>query len=528
MILETLFQTSTGEACLIDFFSMRPGGKNQPYKQIIRILELVSGTIKFKIDIVPRFDYGNIKPWIRRYKLTSFIAMGSNNGLLISGDISLDLKNPHQISKVFNVRKNKKYFLSIMYCHPENLDESSIEVPSIDELNWRLSQAEDWWLSWFSQGKISEPYAKLVSRSALVLKALSYAPTGAIAAAATTSLPESLEGYRNWDYRYSWIRDSYFSVQSLIRLGFVKEAEGFSRFIIRSSHSSVDGLQTLFGVTGETRLVEYTLEYLKGYAGIKPVRIGNDAVKQLQFDIYGELLDLTWNWYNRGFRPDDDFWSFLIQIINFINQSWLLPDYSIWEIRGEPHHYVFSKVMCWVTIDRGIKLAENLSDKNVPIDSWKKTRDTIYTIINENGYNQERGIFVQAFDVAHTDASLLLLPLLGFIDFKDEKMIRTTDAIWQELQIDGLMLRYPHNTDGIPYEEGAFIACSFWLVIALAKQGRINQAQQLFDQAIATSNELGLFSEEFDTKNRRMLGNYPQGLTHMSLIAAVIALQSKV
>ncbi len=524
MILETNFYTKSGSARLIDFFPMRKGGQHCPHLQIIRLLEGIEGHVQIRLATEPRFDYGYVKPWIKKYKGTSYIAMGGRNGLLFSGSMLLSPKNHHHLQSVFNLKKNQRYFFSILYGRPEDLDESLVEVPSTDELEWRLTVTEEWWENWYSQGTITGPYAKLISRSALVLKALSNAPTGAIAAAPTTSLPETKGGSRNWDYRYTWIRDSYFSVRSLTRLGFVKEAIGFVRFISRTCHSSAEGLQTLFGVAGETHLSEYTLDELTGYQNSKPIRIGNAAVNQLQFDMYGELVDLAWTWFQRGFIPDADYWNFLVETVNFVCNSWQKMDCGIWEMRAKPQHIVLSKVMCWVALDRGIKLAENLKHLDI-IPAWKKERDLILKTIEEKGYDTERGVFTQAFDIKDMDASLLLLPMVGFLDYKDPRMIRTTDAIWDDLQQDGLLLRYPLNTDGLEGEEGVFLPCSFWLVVCLARQGRVEKAQQVFQRAIATSNELGLFSEEYDVKNNEMLGNFPQGLTHLSLIFASLVLQ---
>jgi GH15 family glucan-1,4-alpha-glucosidase len=526
MILETHFTTKTGKACLIDFFPMRTGGKHTPYQQIIRIVEGSEGVVKFRAAIEPRFEYGAINSWIRNYKRTSFIAMGGSNGLLLSSSMLLKLKGPHHLDALFSVRKGQRLYFSILYRRPEELDECLVEVPSNDELDWRLSQTEHWWHNWFAQGKITGPHADLISRSALVLKALSNAPTGAVAAAVTTSLPEKLGGMRNWDYRYTWIRDSYFSVRCLARLGFIKESTGFSRFILRTSHSSAEGLQTLYGVAGETRLAEYTLDDLSGYYQSKPVRIGNAAVNQLQFDIYGDLLDLAWHWFERGYTPGPDYWKFLTEIVNFVCDCWQKVDSGIWEMRDTPRHFVLSKAMCWVALDRGIKLAEKL-DHVDDLDKWKEIRELIRQTVEEKGYNAERGIFTQAFGVDYVDASLLLLPMFGFLDYQDERMVRTTEAIWQDLQQDGLLLRYPLNTDGLPGEEGVFIPCSFLLVVCLARQGKVEEALKLFQRTIKTCNCLGLFSEEYDTKNNMMLGNFPQGLTHLSLITAAIALEEK-
>lgn len=560
MILQTVFSTEKAQARIIDFFSMRKGGSGAPYQQIIRILEGISGKMKFHLDLVPRFDYGAIKPWIRRYKYTSFIALGGSNGLLISGDMPMHLQSQHQLTSTFSIEPQQRLYLSMIYRKPEELDAESIEVPAVDELDWRLYQTQAWWRNWICQGnipqpfavtaesqyksgitgppvnttagkssttatgEISSPYAPLLTRSALVLKALSNAPTGAIAAAATTSLPECQGGSRNWDYRYSWIRDSYFTVRALGWLGFVKETDGFRRFIERSSHSSTDGLKTLYGVDGETRLHEYMLLELNGYRGAKPVRVGNAAVDQLQLDIFGGLLDLAWNGQRHGSPLDSDYWNFLVQIVTTVSELWHQPDCGIWEMRCEPRHFVHSKVMCWVALDRGIKLAEFLH-KDVPLAQWRQTREDIRQAVEENGYDAKRGVFIQAFGYPQMDAALLLLPMWGFLDYHDERVVATVNEIMQELMEDGLLHRYPANSDGLEGSEGVFLPCSFWLVICLAHQDRLDLAHEIFQRAIATGNDLGLFSEEYDTKGKEMLGNFPQALTHLSLIAAALTLQ---
>ncbi|MFT3742117.1 MAG: glycoside hydrolase family 15 protein [Gammaproteobacteria bacterium] len=526
MILETYFQSRDAKAVVIDFFPMREGGMRNPYQQIIRIVIGISGKMQFKLNLLPRFDYGTIKPWIKPYKHSAFIAMGGSHGLLISGDLPLKLKTQHELTATFTVKKNSRFHLSILYNKPAELDKNWIQVPSVDELEWRLQETQKWWCRWFEQAfPIEGPYAPLVARSALVLKALSNAPTGAIAAAATTSLPESPHRNRNWDYRYSWVRDSYFSVHSLAQLGFVKEAEGFGRFIARSSHSSAEGLQVVFGVAGETRLQEYTLP-LSGYKRARPVRIGNAAAGQLQFDIYGELLALAWNWHQCGYTPDRAYWDFLVEIIEFICENWTRPDSGIWEMRDHQQHFVLSKVMCWIALDCGLKLAHHFQ-QDVPLAKWRRLRRKIRQTIETEGYDAKRGIFIQAFGNPHLDGGLLLMPIIGFIEFDDERMIRTTDAIWKELQEDGLLLRYPRHTDDFKSEEGVFLACSFWLVICLAKQNRFKFARKVFERALATGNHLGLFSEEYDTKTGQMLGNFPQALTHLSFITAALALQKK-
>jgi GH15 family glucan-1,4-alpha-glucosidase len=523
LVLETTFRTGEGVACLIDCFSMRRGGEHNPHRQILRIVEGVEGSQELELDFVPRFDYGAIKPWIREYRDNSYIAIGGDAGLLISGDVRFEMKGRHHIAAAFSLRAGKRVHISILWRRPEELDEGNVQVPAVDELDSRLAETTEWWIAWSSKAVVDGPYADLACRSAIVLKGLSNSPTGAIAAAPTTSLPESPGGSRNWDYRYSWIRDSVFTVRSLAELGCDSEADGFRRFIERCSAGSAQELQILFGIVGQRRLHEFTIEELEGFRGARPVRVGNGAEGQVQLDVYGELLELAWSWHKMGYSPDRDYWEFLVEIVNHAARLWSKPDQGIWELRGEPHHFVFSKVMCWVALDRGIRLAEEVGHR-VPADKWKKTRDEIRSSVERNGYDEKRGVFTQAYELRQMDSALLLIPVVGFLDFKDERIVRTTDAVWQELQEDGLLLRYPRGCDGLEGEEGVFLACSFWLVEVLAGQGRLEEAHRVFKRAVATGNDLGLFSEEYDTRNGEMLGNFPQGLTHLSMIAAVVAL----
>jgi GH15 family glucan-1,4-alpha-glucosidase len=523
LILETTFTMDTGKFRLLDFFPMRTGGKYEPYRQIIRIAEGIEGTVDLELTIMPRFDYGAVKPWIRTGGNGSFIAMGGCDGLLITGDFSMKINNRHNVTGKNSIRKGQRLYLSMTWQKPENLDKDLPEVPGTSELDRRFEKTRKWWRTWSSQGKAAGNYGAEAMVSACVLKGLTNAPTGAIAAAATTSLPETPEGTRNWDYRFTWIRDSAFAVRSLRELGFEKEADGFRRFIERSTAGSAEELQILFGLGGERRIHEIEIVELEGYRGASPVRIGNGARKQVQLDVYGELLDLAWRWHGLGHSPDSDYWEFLIELINEAVKNWKNPDSGIWEIRGAPRHFVHSKVMCWSALDRGIKLAENLGRK-CPLDKWQKEKDEIRRVVEDKGYDRKRGVFVQSFESRQMDAALLLLPLTEFIDYNDERMLRTTDAVSRELSQHGLIRRYSVDGDGLEGQEGVFLACSFWLAECLARQGRIDEATTVFQQVLATKNDLGLFSEELDTTTDEMLGNFPQGLTHLSLIAAAVAL----
>jgi GH15 family glucan-1,4-alpha-glucosidase len=341
-------------------------------------------------------------------------------------------------------------------------------------------------------------------------------------AAPTTSLPEAPGGSRNWDYRFSWIRDSSFAVRSLVELGYESEADGFRRFVERSAAGNAGDLQIVYGVGGERRLSELELPKLEGYRGARPVRAGNAAATQLQLDVFGELLDLAWRWHERGHSPDDDYWRFILELCNAAARLWTEPDRGIWEVRGRPLHFVHSKAMCWVALDRGLRLAE-ASARAAPVKRWTLARDRIRRAIETKGYDRDRGVFVRSFGMKTMDASLLLLPTAGFVDHDDPRMIRTTDQIRKELDRDGLLLRYK-GADGLRGKEGAFLACSFWLAECYAHQGRYDEARVVFDRTVSTGNDLGLFSEEFDVATGEMLGNFPIGLTHLSHIAAAVAM----
>jgi len=519
LVLETTFHADGGVAKLYDFYALPASTEQYPYRQLIRIVEGVSGRVDLELKIAPRFDYGSLKPWIRQEGVRVYSAIGGNDGLLISTDADIAPSDNHTLEASISVHAGERVRLSMLSVPPEKLDYNRPEALNSEDIDRRLEETLDWWRDWSSSGRFESPHAPGVIRSAIVMKALMNDLTGAIAAAATTSLPESPGGSLNWDYRYSWIRDSFFSVRSLAEIGFDSAADSFRRFVERSAAGSAEGLQIMYGVGGERRLTEEILDDLEGYRGARPVRVGNAAAGQLQLGVYGELLDLSWRWHQRGNSPNDDYWRFLVELVETASDLWDKPDAGIWESRDDPRHLVFSKVMCWVTLDRGLRLAEECMRK-APERRWKKTRDEIREAVETKGYNRQRGIFKKAFDGNDLDASLLLLPKMEFVDYKDERMIRTTDAIREELDDDGLLKRYLSDE----VQEGAFLACSFWLAECLAHQGRVEEARGVFDRSVATGNDLGLFSEEYDTATREPLGNFPQGLSHLSHITAAVAL----
>jgi GH15 family glucan-1,4-alpha-glucosidase len=523
LVLETMFETDQGKARLWDCFAMRQGGEHDPHGQILRILEGVAGQVPFTVEIQPRFDFGALEPWIRRSADGAHTALGGSNGLFFSGDWPLQMERRHNLAGHGTIQAGQRLRLSLLWRPPEDLDEGLVQSPTADELDRRLQETTDWWHSWAARCTYDGPYADYVLRSALVLKGLIHAPTGALIAAPTTSLPETPGGGRNWDYRFSWVRDSCFAVDSLMEIGFAAEADGFRRFVERTTAGGVEQLQTLYGVGGERLIPGQQVQNLEGYRRARPVRTGNAAQEQLQLDIYGEVLDLAWRWHARGYSPDDDYWDFLVTILNRTCEKWSERDHGIWEMRGRARHFVQSKVMCWAALNHGIRLAEELQ-RPAPLKTWKKACEKIRQKIERSGYDRRRGVFIQAFRHPVPDAALLLIPTVGFVAYDDERMIRTTDAIREELGRDGFLYRYPAGDDRLKGKEGAFLACSFWLVRCLAHQGRRPEAQAVFEQALSAANDLWLFSEEFDPRRGEMLGNFPQALTHLSLIAAAVTL----
>jgi GH15 family glucan-1,4-alpha-glucosidase len=523
LVLETLFETGDGAVRLLDCFTMRREGEHQPYQQILRIIEGVEGKVPCELALAPRFDYGAIKPWIRHYRGGHHIALGGGDGLLICGDLSIAMTHRHDLFLSFTVEAGQRQRLSILHRGPECLDEGLEAVPDAGTLDARLEETIDWWRQWSRRGLLLDTYGAEVRRSAIVLKGLTNAPTGAIAAAATTSLPEAWSGGRNWDYRFSWVRDSIFAVRSLAELAHDSEADGFRRFVERSSAGSVEQLQILYGLGGERRLHELTVKEMEGYRGVKPVRIGNAAETQVQMDVYGELLNLAWRWHQRGHAPDDDYWEFLSGIVDKVCDCWPQPDQGIWEFRGRGRQFVHSKVMCWAALDRGIRLAEDLG-RDAPLDQWREAKNRVRRWVESKGYDDARGVFVQAAGRPGMDAALLLIPQVGFVAYDDPRMVRTIKAIRDELEEDGLLRRYTAGDDGLEGREGVFLPCSFWLAECLARQGCLQEAHTVFRRVLAAGNDLGLFSEEYDVIKGEMMGNFPQGLTHLSLISAAFAL----
>ena len=520
MVLETFLEGETGSLRVLDCFAMRERGAQQPRREIVRIIECQQGTASVEMGIAPRFDYGSVRPWLRRSGSGLFSAIGGDDGLLVWSDEELDSDGESLCARA-SLHTGERLRVLIRFVRPHLLEDE--ETSDLDEasVDARLAETIQWWRRWRERLQRDGVDQEAVVRSALTLKALTYAPTGAIVAAPTASLPETLGGKRNWDYRFSWIRDSALTAKALAEMGCGQEAERFRHFIVRSSAGHAEDLQILFGIGGERRILEQELD-LTGYRDSRPVRVGNEAARQLQLDALGEILNLAWHWHRRGQSPDDDEWRFFSELVETAVERWQEPDHGIWEWRGEPRHFVHSKACCWAAVDRGLRLAEECVRK-APVRRWEKARKEIREAIDEHGFDAERGVFVQCFDEPELDAALLLLPRVGFVAFEDERMVSTARAIHDELGAEGFVRRYRRN-DGLAGKEGAFLACSFWLAECYAHQDALQDAREVFDCAMSAASPRGLFSEQVDPDSGELLGNYPQTLTHLSHIEAALAL----
>ncbi|HEX3329634.1 MAG TPA: glycoside hydrolase family 15 protein [Gaiellales bacterium] len=521
LVLRTRMRTRSGEVELTDLLALRRDGAAESDGHLIRLVEGRRGTVRMTVEIAPRFDYGEVRPWVRRDAPDRHVAIGGDDALAIWSDVELEAA-AHDLRGAFTLTAGERACFSLRFVRPHLLDAGipDVDAPRLEAL---ARQTAAWWRRWLRDARAPStgPRDRAVRISAMTLEGLANGETGAIAAAATTSLPEVEGGGRNWDYRFSWIRDSTLAARALAELGFDEEADTFRRFIQRSSAGHVDELQIAYGVGGERRLVEYEVD-LAGYGGAAPVRVGNAAALQRQNDVLGELALLAWRWHRRGHSPDDDTWRFICDLADAAAARWSEPDAGIWELRDRPARFVHSTVMCWAALDRALALADECMRRG-PVRRWKRERDRIARAVERHGYDRRRNTFRRAFDSDDVDAALLLLPHTGFVEVADERMVGTVAAVVDDLDDRGLLRRY-RAADGLPGREGAFVACTFWLAECLAGQGRLDDATTAFRRAAATANDLGLFSEEYDPRRERMLGNFPQALTHLSHIAAASAI----
>ena len=512
LVLETRFTTPTGIAVLTDFMRMSagPASRSEP-TQLFRLVSAERGTVRMRLELVLRFDYGSIVPWVRR-RPDGIYAIAGPDAVHLRTPVELTGQDKRTIAE-FAVAEGQTVPFSL--AHHSSFGP---EPPSADPIE-ALGETEAYWRAWSAQYQEQGEWHDAALRSLITLKALTYSPTGGIVAAPTTSLPELLGGVRNWDYRYCWLRDATFTLYALLASGFREEAKAWREWLLRTVAGEPSTLQVLYGLAGERRVSEYEIPWLAGHAGSRPVRVGNLAHVQRQWDVYGEVMDVLNVAREHGLERDDNAWRVQSALLDFLESHWQLPDSGIWEMRGPPRRFTHSAVMTWVAVDRAIKAVEREGLEG-PIEQCRLLAASIHDEVCRCGFDSERGAFVQYYGSTELDASLLLMPLVGFLRVDDPRVVRTVAAIERELTIDGLLLRYRNHehVEGLPPGEGVFLACSFWLADVLVMSGRRDEALALFERLLALRNDVGLLSEEYDPRTRRALGNFPQAFSHVGLI----------
>jgi GH15 family glucan-1,4-alpha-glucosidase len=515
LILETTFESADGAVRLIDFMPVR-----ETNSDIVRIVEGVRGETPIKMELALRFDYGRTVPWVTR----------SNNGIRAIAGPSLAVlhasiptrgENLKTIAE-FSVKAGQREWFTLTYGASHKPDPKEIDAEQA------LADTERFWTHWAAKANVDSKYSEAIERSLITLKALTYRPTGGVVAAVTTSLPEAIGGPRNWDYRYCWLRDATFTLLALMNGGYFDEAIAWQDWLLRALAGSPDQVQIMYGIAGQRQLLEWELGWLPGYENSKPVRIGNAASIQLQLDIYGEVLDAFFH-AQLGMRHHRlEGFCVLQTLVDHLTDIWQEPDEGIWETRGRPQQFTYSKIMAWVAFDRAVMLAERLNCE-APVEKWKAVRDAIHSQVCERAFDAKLNSFVQSYGSQELDASLLLMSMVGFLPWTDPRVKGTVEAIERNLMRNGLVLRYDTSRvdDGLPPGEGVFLACSFWMVSALKAIGRKEDACRLFDRLLELRNDVGLLSEQYDVNRERLVGNFPQALSHIALVNAAFDLEDK-
>jgi GH15 family glucan-1,4-alpha-glucosidase len=527
LVVETTFTTSSGKVRLLDAMAFAPGqrahdlGFDAPH-ELLRSVEGVEGEVELVLELGPRPEYGLVKPLFRA-EGDGGRTFGGPNRIAVRASVPVEIEDS-TMRAAFTVGEGDRLGFSLRWAPVEHAAPPEPTPP--DEVADRIEDTAEGWRSWEAEHDIYEgPHRELVRLSSRVLKGLTYRPTGAIVAAPTTSLPETVGGERNWDYRFSWIRDSSLTIEALYIGACSDEAEEFVSFMTSSAggRAGEGALQIMYGIGGEHDLSERELPHLRGWRGSRPVRVGNGAWDQVQLDVYGELLNSLHLYHERLGELHPEIQAFAADLADTAARRWKESDAGMWEMRGEPRHHLSSKVLCWTALDRAVKLAPVLGEYAKP-EEWATERDRIREAVLERGWSEARQAYAQSFDSDELDAAQLLMPILGFLPATDERMHSTIEAIARDLTEDGLVLRYRNkeglNADGLTGEEGTFVICSFWLVSCLAKAGEVDRAQELFDQLAGYANDLGLLAEEIDTANGEQLGNFPQAFSHIGLITA--------
>ena len=506
MILETTFETPDGVACVIDFMT------TEGASDLVRIVKGIRGQIEMHTELIVRFEYGSVLPWVSRRDDGRREVTAGSDRLLLAAETPLRGQDFRTVGK-FKVEAGEQIGFMLTWSR------SYHAAPDIRHVDEALANAESFWKKWSKRHEPCPEWSDAVMRSLLILKSLSHRETGGIVAAGTTSLPEKIRGSRNWDYRYCWLRDATFTLYALLGAGFVEEAGAWRSWLLRAVAGSAKDLQIMYGVGGERRLEEYEVCTLKGYEASCPVRVGNAAAKQIQLDVYGELLDALYVARKAGLRGSKASWTLECGLLEHLETIWDQPDDGIWEVRGGRKHFTHSKVMAWVAFDRMIRSVEEFG-LDGPVAHWREVRDTIHSQVSERGFDRAQNSFVQSYGSKSLDASLLLIAMVGFLPASDPRICGTVAAIEKSLIQKGLVQRYhtSEGADGLPPGEGIFIACSFWLADNYVLQGRLEEARALFEKLLDLRNDVGLLAEEYDPIERRQLGNFPQAFSHLALI----------
>jgi GH15 family glucan-1,4-alpha-glucosidase len=513
LVLETDLACHEGVVRVVDFMPPR-----EDFPRLLRLVECLEGSVTVRSEVVLRFDYGHVVPWLVQ-EGTRVRAFAGPDAVTVDAEVEQRVEDDVAVAEA-RLEKGQSTGFALEWTP---VREGPRKPPDVRK---RLRSTERWWRDWVSRCTYDGDHRDAVVRSLITLKALTYRPSGGIAAAATTSLPEQLGGVRNWDYRYCWLRDATFTLMALVESGYDDEAAAWREWLLRAVAGTPEQIQTMYGVEGERRLTETEVDWLSGYADSRPVRIGNGAAGQFQLDVYGELMDSLHQARTHGVGPDAHAWDVQLRLMDFLEGHWRDPDEGIWEIRGPRRHFTYSKVMAWVAVDRAIKDADALgldAPVDAPVDAWKRLREEIFDDVCESGYDTERGTFTQYYGSRTLDASLLLMAPVGFLPASDKRIKGTVAAIEKELCKDGFVQRYTmdartEKVDGLPPGEGAFLPCTFWLADNYLLQGRADDARRVFERLLSLTNDLGLLSEEYDAAAGRLTGNIPQAFTHVALV----------